>query len=121
MSKEGFLFKFDPKACFTCKGNCCIGESGYIWANPSEIKRMADFLNMDFEDFIARYMIKVGFRFSLKEKPFDGGFACIFFDEQNLRCGIYDARPSQCKTFPFWDYFKANVEEAKKECPGILV
>lgn len=121
MTKKGFPFKFNPKACFTCKGNCCIGESGYIWVAPNETEEIAKFLHVNFVDFADRYLTKVGYRFSIKEKVFDDGFACIFFDEKKLRCSIYEVRPSQCRTFPFWDYFKTHIKEAERECPGILV
>ena len=34
---------------------------------------------------------------------------------------IYDARPNQCITFPFWDYYKTRLDELKQECPGIIM
>lgn len=33
---------------------------------------------------------------------------------------IYEVRPTQCRTFPFWDYFKTRVDELKLECPGVV-
>ncbi|MFB1032365.1 MAG: YkgJ family cysteine cluster protein, partial [Aliarcobacter cryaerophilus] len=30
-----------------------------------------------------------------------------------------DYRPTQCRTFPFWEYFKNNEKEVYKECPAI--
>ncbi|MCD8213606.1 MAG: YkgJ family cysteine cluster protein, partial [Campylobacter sp.] len=57
--------------------------------------------------------------FSLKEKIYDYGYACIFFDEENKNCSVYDFRPSQCATFPFWNYFKKNLKELEKECMGV--
>lgn len=121
VKKEGFPFRFNPKACFTCKGNCCIGESGYIWVSPDESKSIANSLHVNLDEFMSKYLLKVGYRFSLKEKMYDGGFACIFFDEEELRCSIYDVRPSQCRTFPFWNHFKTHIKEVERECPGILV
>jgi Fe-S-cluster containining protein len=117
ISKEGFNFKFNQDACKECEGNCCIGESGYIWVNPDEIKAISEFLKIDEEIFKANFLIKVGYRFSIKERPYKNGFACIFFDNG---CKIYPVRPKQCRTFPFWDYFKSHPEELKKECPGVI-
>jgi Fe-S-cluster containining protein len=117
IQKEGFNYKFDTDACKNCEGNCCIGESGYIWVSPKEIKEIASFLGIDEEIFKSRFLIKVGYRFSLKEKPYKDGFACIFFENG---CKIYPVRPLQCRTFPFWDYFKDHLDELKKECPGII-
>ncbi len=117
ISKKGFAYKFNAGACKECEGNCCIGESGYIWVNPKEIEEIAKFLKMDMEIFKERFLIKVGYKYSIKEKPFKNGFACIFFEKG---CTIYPVRPKQCRTYPFWDYFKTHIKELKKECPGIL-
>ncbi len=120
IKKEGFAFAFDPKACETCAGNCCIGESGYIWLTPAEIGAIADFLQMEQEAFRAAYLRKVGYRQSLKERRNGTSYECIFFDPVHKRCAIYPVRPTQCRTFPFWDYFKNRIEEVEKECPGII-
>ena len=64
--------------------------------------------------------MKVGYRFSIKEIAYDEGHACVFFDFEKKGCKIYEARPTQCRTFPFWEYFKNNQEELEAECPGIL-
>ncbi|GAB6044936.1 YkgJ family cysteine cluster protein [Caminibacter profundus] len=118
IEKEGFPYKFDQDACNRCDGNCCTGESGYIWVNIKEIEDIANFLKIDKNLFIDRFLIKVGYKFSLKEKPYKDGFACIFFENG---CKIYPVRPKQCRTFPFWDYFKTHLNELKKECPGIIM
>ena len=117
ISKEGFPYKFNQNACKECEGNCCIGESGYIWVSPKEIEEISKFLKTDVEKFKEMYLIKVGYKYSIKEKPYKNGFACIFFANG---CSIYPVRPKQCRTFPFWDYFKTRVNELKKECPGII-
>ena len=117
ISKEGFPYKFDQDACRKCEGNCCIGESGYIWVSPIEIKEIAKFLGMDVEEFKEKYLIKVGYKYSIKEKSFKNGFACIFFENG---CKIYPVRPTQCRTFPFWDYFRDKIDELVKECPGVI-
>ena len=46
ITKEGFDFSFNPKACEECGGKCCTGESGYIWVNPLEMQKIANFLNI---------------------------------------------------------------------------
>ncbi len=120
MHEEGFAYGFDAKACETCQGNCCTGESGYIWVSQEERKAMAEYLKMSEEEFIKEYLLKIRYRFTLKEMPYENGFSCIFFDKEHKRCGIYAVRPSQCRTFPFWDYFKENIDEVVTECPGII-
>ncbi len=117
--QEGFDFAFDPKACSLCGGGCCIGESGYIWVTPAELKALASRLNIDTQEFITKYLSKIGYRYSLKELEFNSGFRCIFFDIDKKQCSVYEDRPLQCRTFPFWNHFKNNIREVEKECPGI--
>ncbi|WP_024954596.1 YkgJ family cysteine cluster protein [Sulfurospirillum arcachonense] len=119
ITQEGFPYSFDSSACSECKGRCCIGESGYIWLNPKEITRLAEKLNINRDEFINKYLLKIGYRYSIKELVFNDGFKCIFFDTKKQMCSVYEARPAQCRTFPFWDYFKNNIREVEKECPGI--
>ena len=117
--KEGFGFSFDSKACETCEGNCCIGESGYIWVSPTDIQNIAGFLSEDIDKFYEKYIQKVKYKFSLKEIEYNDGLKCVFFDEQKKGCSIYPVRPIQCRTFPFWEHFKKNIKEVEDECPGI--
>ncbi len=121
ITKEGFCYTFNPKACEECGGNCCTGESGHIWVSVQKIPEMAAFLEMESGEFIEKYLEKSGYRYTLKEKvAVEGEFDCIFFDRNAGRCTVYPVRPMQCRTFPFWDYFKDNEEELRNECPGIL-
>ena len=119
MKKEGFSFAFDPKACEECGGGCCIGESGYIWITPSEIRSLYERLNLSRDEFINNYLTKIGYRYSIKELDFNGGFKCMFFDIDKKQCSVYENRPTQCRTFPFWEHFKNNIREVEEECPGI--
>ena len=121
LSETGYGYQFDPSACEACGGQCCTGESGYIWANYEEIEKMANFVNLSLEDFATMYLRKVKHRYSLVEKKLsEENYACIFFDETLKRCSIYPVRPRQCRTFPFWEQFKNNEDEVRKECPGIV-
>lgn len=119
-SKEGFEFGFDSSACGSCGGRCCVGESGYIFLTLKEAESIATFLGVGFEDFVLRYVKKVGYRFSLIEKPYEDGFACVFFDTTKKQCGIYEKRPAQCRSFPFWEGAKEQFAELCALCPGIV-
>lgn len=120
ITKEGFNFAFNPKGCETCNGNCCIGESGNIWISKNEIFNLSNHLNMPLNDLVDNYLEKRGYKYSIKEvKLSEDNYACIFFDLEKKQCSIYEARPIQCRTFPFWDYFKTNEKEVFKECPAI--
>ena len=117
--KENFPYSFNENACKECGGKCCIGESGNIFASKEELENLRAYLALSKEEFFAKYLRKVGFRLSFKEVEFQGGYACIFFDQVKKECLIYELRPSQCRSFPFWDYFKTRKEDLKKECIGI--
>jgi Fe-S-cluster containining protein len=58
---------------------------------------------------------------SLREKP---NYDCVFLktEHDGGKCAIYEARPSQCSTFPFW----SDVMESRRSwddfalsCPGM--
>lgn len=121
LEHKDYSYKFDETKCSTCEGNCCIGESGYIWIKTQEITALAKHLNISVEELGAKYLLKVGYRYSIKEKIISkNNYACIFFDLEKKQCGVYEARPNQCKTFPFWEHFKNNIQEVKQECPAIV-
>ncbi len=117
---ENFPYGFNEKACKECQGKCCIGESGNVFATKEELKNLREHLGLDEKEFTLRYLRKVGLRMSFKEVEFEDGYACIFFDQVHKNCSIYNFRPMQCRTFPFWEYFKTRKEELKKECIGIF-
>ncbi len=120
IKKEGFDFAFKLGECEACGGNCCIGESGYIWINKLEIEALSKYLNLDVDKFVSIYLNKIGYKYSIKEvKLAQDNFACCFFDLDKRQCSIYEYRPIQCRTFPFWDYFKKNRKEVFEECPAI--
>lgn len=121
IQKEGFSFRFGPEACMQCQGKCCNGDSGNIFVNRREIKAIAEFLGIETSRFIEKYLVKVSYRFSIKEIKTDRNYACIFFDTERNGCSIYPARPNQCRTFPFWRCFKERPGEAARECPGVLL
>lgn len=120
MTQEGFVYQFDYSYCSDCGGRCCTGESGNIFVKRSEVIAMAALLKIDEQAFTKEFLVKKGYKYSLKEKKVGDSHDCIFYSREINGCSIYEARPQQCKTFPFWDYFKNNIQELKDECPGII-
>lgn len=120
IKQEGYPYAFDVSACSSCQGRCCTGESGYIYVNKTEIENIADLLDLDINEFAIKYLFKKGYKYSIKERVYNGSHECVFYDRESNGCTIYGARPTQCKTFPFWDYYKTRVDELKQECPGII-
>jgi len=119
-SEAGYNYSFNPNACEACEGNCCTGESGNIFVSQKEIEAISTHLELSISEFKDKYLIKKGYKFSLKEHKVQDSHDCIFFDRKIKGCGIYPVRPNQCRTFPFWPYFKTNEEELRAECPGII-
>ncbi len=109
--------------CTEC-GRCCAGpEEGYVWVTRQEIDRIAEFLGMNVDEFAKRYTRKVGSRFSLIEQKSTND--CIFLTERDGKgrgCRIYSARPTQCRTWPFWSINIRSPETwalAGMRCEGI--
>ncbi len=104
---------FDCKMC----GQCCYGKGGII-VSDVEVERIAQFLNIDPEEFKSKYtevrnnqrMLEAG----------ENGF-CVFFDKEK-QCLIHTVKPDICYLWPFYD---ANMNDeyswdmAKDACPGI--
>lgn len=114
-------------ACTQC-GNCCSGPPGAVWFTPDEADDMAAALGIDTGTFLATYTRRLGARRSLRELVRNGGHDCIFLDRESApgkaRCSIYRARPSQCRTWPWWPEVVESPEawaETKRRtpCPGM--
>ncbi|MCE9582044.1 MAG: YkgJ family cysteine cluster protein [Planctomycetes bacterium] len=101
-------------------GDCCSGKngSGAVWVNAPEMLDLAKHLGLPFDEFTRKYVRQIGERYSLVEKP---NFDCVFY-EAGKGCTVYEARPTQCRTYPFWNKVMAAKEYWKleaKACPGI--
>ena len=97
--------------CTQC-GDCCTGAPGYVWVNKEEIEALAALLKLDVEEFEKRYVRRVGIRKSLVEFP-NGD--CIFFHSESRTCQVYQARPRQCRTWPFWNSNLASPEAWQRQ------
>ena len=119
MQKIDFDYIFDASACASCEGRCCTGESGYIYVTRNEIKNISKLLAVKEENFVKDYLFKKGYKYSIKEIKYNDSYECIFYDRNVKACSIYEERPVQCRTFPFWNYYKTRVDELMQECPGV--
>jgi len=120
IKQENYPYSFNSDACNSCEARCCTGESGYIYVTKTEIEEISKLLNLDVNDFVSEYLFKKAYKYSIKEIKYNDSYECVFYDRESNGCGIYNARPLQCRTFPFWDYYKTRVKELKLECPGII-
>jgi Fe-S-cluster containining protein len=106
--------------CFSCTqcGNCCTGDPGVVWVTEEELADIARLTGKSLGEIRLFHTRIVGGRVSLREHA-NGD--CTFFDGEKRTCTIYDARPTQCRTWPFWKSHlqsPATWEEVKRECPG---
>ena len=106
--KDGLRFQ-----CSQC-GDCCTGAPGFVWVNKAEIASLAEAIGEnDIQEFEQQYVRNVGIRKSLKEYA-NGD--CVFFDPDLRRCRVYNARPRQCRTWPFWESNLKSPEAWERTC-----
>ena len=109
---QGLRFK-----CTGC-GRCCTGSPGVVWVTEDEIVALAEYLSLSLEDFVTKYIRLVDDRFALEEDP--KNYDCVFLKDK--RCTVYEKRPSQCRTYPWWVHNLTSKEEWLAEamhCEGI--
>lgn len=111
--QDGLRFR-----CTQC-GNCCSGDPGVVWVDPQEIAGIAQTLGKSAAEVKLMHTRLVNGRVSLTEERSGD---CTFFDAETRHCQIYTARPTQCRTWPFWDSnleTEASWEALKVDCPGV--
>jgi Fe-S-cluster containining protein len=92
-----------------------------VFLSYKDLNKLASELKMDENSFLSACCHWVereqGVEFlSLKEKS---NYDCIFW---NSGCTVYQSRPLQCRTFPFWESILCSVktwDATAESCPGI--
>ncbi len=109
--------RFECSAC----GKCCRNHGdgyAYVYADKAERTAMAESFGMTRKAFDDKYTERVPGGRSLVSK----GDACVFLNDKN-QCGIYEHRPRQCKTWPFWPELLEDRdtwdEDVASFCPGV--
>ncbi len=106
---------------FGCRqcGRCCSGEPGYVWVTDEEVAAIAKELSLTKADFEKTFVRLVfGRKFSLGERD-DGD--CVLLDSKTRKCMVYESRPTQCRTWPFWEdnlQTPRDWKQIAKGCPG---
>jgi hypothetical protein len=104
-------------ACQGC-GECCRtrGRYGYTYVSLPERRRLARHLRITTRAFTLRFCTKTGGFFHVRSLGKD----CVFLEGN--RCRVHQARPDQCRTWPFWPENmtqKVWSREVTAGCPGI--
>lgn len=112
--KDGLKF-----SCTGC-GKCCTGPSGFVFVTEQEMQGMADSLIISLDLFKRQYTRKRNNQYALTERKNGEEFACVFL--KGKQCAVYENRPQQCRTYPFWPE-NIHTPEAwaitASECEGI--
>lgn len=102
---------------------CCKGSSGYVFLSQKDLERLSKHLHLSSEDFLSKHTRLVSYnqklRLSLLEKSENSQMQCEFWMDG---CSVYEARPTQCRTYPFWPSIlnsEFDWQKEAKECPGI--
>lgn len=124
LGRDGTSLRF---SCTMC-GNCCSGPEGYVLVSDDEAQRLAIRVGLSLEVFLSTRTHATSKGRSLNERPSPDakGFDCVFLDREKIPgkavCGVYEDRPAQCRTWPFWPSVvrsRQSWEQAKTICPGI--
>jgi uncharacterized protein len=106
--------------CTRCS-RCCRHTPGYVFLSSADLETLLEATGLGRDELMRRYCRKVDMglarRVSLKEKP---NLDCIFWE--NGGCSVYEARPLQCRSFPFWSSCVSSRDEWElhaAQCPGI--
>jgi uncharacterized protein len=117
---EPFYAKGLRFSCQRCSA-CCRGEPGFVFLTREDLRRLLRRLRLDFKSFFHDYCTLVdagtGMALSLRE---NAAFDCILWAEKG--CSVYEDRPVQCSTYPFWSSIvesRSSWESESASCPGI--
>lgn len=117
---EGLRFE-----CTSC-GACCTGPPGYVQFTGAEGKAIAKRLGVSLAAFRSTYTHDTPAGRSLAERKTEHGYDCVFLDRETIpgkaTCSIYEDRPMQCKTWPWWPQNLGSREawrRAARSCEGI--
>lgn len=114
MSKNFFEdgIRFECQKC----GACCDVEGGAVYLTDEEITAVSFFMGILEENFRKEYLKKddEGHLIINDEHP----SKCRFL--KGNKCTIYQVRPIQCRTFPFWSTLLRDESAFQNlTCPGI--
>lgn len=117
------MTEFIPELHFECTGcgKCCTGDPArhYVEVSRGEQKLIYTKLEMGARAFRRRYL-ETAADDSEGIRLLENG-RCPFLNESE-QCDIYEVRPIQCRTYPFWpDLVGHPVQWAqeRKRCEGI--
>jgi Fe-S-cluster containining protein len=119
--------------CTSC-GKCCTGKGGKVFVNTAERSDIANVLELSQQELIQSYFVQDQGKYLIQQVKLKGDNEqqqgeqdeeerCIFLTSDK-KCSIYQARPTQCRTFPFWPHILASSydwQRTQRDCDGIRI
>lgn len=106
---------------FECQGSgrCCVARDdyGYVYVTLTDRKRLAKHFKIPTKEFTEKFCEK-GEEAIWRLKDFTK--ACRFLEKKG--CSVYESRPTQCRTWPFWPEVMSARSwkiEVASFCPGV--
>jgi Fe-S-cluster containining protein len=98
------------------------GRDGVVYLEPIDLERLGELLDTSAREVLRRFGGRDEHDELVLGRKENGD--CIFFSQS--KCSVYDARPIQCRSYPFLpltDFTPVESSswwrEEKKHCPGI--
>ena len=91
--------------CLKCPSLCCR-MAGYVAVSREDIRRLAKHLKMTVPAFEAKHILETTRKGEKRIKP--GFKTCQFLTEDRL-CGVYEARPNDCRGYVCWNQEDTTV------------
>ena len=106
---------------FTCQTGCtkCCRLRGSVYLTEADLHRAAAYLGLTPAEFEARHVVRYRHVLRLRKLP-RGQDHCRFVTGEG--CSIHPAKPTQCRTYPFWPSLvesRTRWGPEGKFCPGI--
>jgi len=106
--------------CSAC-GRCCHNHGEgyeYVFSTRAERRAIAQHLGLSQRAFEAEYTTRVMGSLSFTSKD----NACVLLNDAG-QCSVYEQRPKQCRTFPFWPELLESEHAWQRDvasfCPGV--
>lgn len=109
--------------CFECQrcSFCCGKTPGFVYLSRRDLDLLLGFLKIGVSEFVEKYCRWADY--------YEGKTVLALFEKKNCDCVLwnngcsaYEARPVQCRTYPFWSWIVADREtwdDCAKDCPGM--
>jgi Fe-S-cluster containining protein len=104
---------------FECQPGCteCCRQQGFVYLTEADLTRAAAFVGLTAAEFERKFVYRTRNRMRLRVPR---AVQCHFLVEGG--CSIHPAKPTQCRTFPYWPELVESRREWRKTaryCPGI--